>query len=345
MGALHVERNNWQKALDYYQQAVILDPNLAETHRNLARIWEELGDNNKALEYFCRAVDLDPQTLDSEDYFNFGKELYQEGKIKEASILFIHGIELNPLAKRELAQLVQMLEKLEEWQQAVVYYHQLMSLLQKSDRSYSSSCEPEDSCYSTLSLHKKPISKLLSSSKYSFSNKVIAKNTQTNIPCLPQNTTRKLLPSVESKPIERDSTTINLSLPNTTEAFATRPDSALSWNNLGSIYAQKKQWTKAVSCYQEALQLDSSFVKSYRNLARVYNNIGEQLKAALYWYESFRLEPDLVKPLEYFSLAQKLIEYQQNDKAIACLRRTIELDPDFNLARLTLDRLLESNVS
>ena len=336
VGALYLDREDWHKALDYYQQAVILDPNLSRAYSSLAQIWEELEDPEKALECFCRAIDLDPTILEAEAYFKFGKELYEQGKIKEASILFIHGVESSPKAEAELSQLVQMLEELGEWQQAVIYYRQLMSL---SHGNKDSEIEPNRSRDSSI---EKPIKKLLSGSK-SFATKVVAKNTQTEIPLLPQNTAQKLLPDVES-PVVNNSTVVDVSTQHPIKPQSERPDSALSWNNMGSIYAQKKQWTKAISCYQEALQLEPEFAKSYRNLARVYNHTGEELKAILYWYESFILEPDMVKSAEYFTLATKLIKYQQYQKAIACLRRAVELKPDFEQAQVTLDKILQETI-
>jgi tetratricopeptide (TPR) repeat protein len=330
LGTLYADRKDWQKALDYYQQAVILDPNLAVTYRNLAKVWEELGNTKNALECFCRAIDLDPTILKPEDYFSFGKELYQQGKLKEASIVLINGIKLNPDASEELALLVQILEELQEWQQAVIYYHQLISC-PKSKQNYALSSQP------------KPIKKLLSGSKSkSFSHKMIAKNTRTDIPVLGRNLGQKLLPQVTSKAVEPDSTstTVNLLAPNP----AKKPDSARSWNNLGSVYAQKQQWAKAISCYQEALELEPNLAKAYRNLARVYQKTGEDLKAALYWYEAFTFEPNVVTAKEYFNLATTLLQYQQLDKAIACLHRTIELNPDCDRAHSALNQLLASRI-
>ena len=337
VGTVYAEREEWHQALDYYQQAVILDPNLAGTHRNLAQVWEELGDTDKALESFCRAIDLDPTTLTPEEYFDFGKELYQQGKVKEASILFTHGVELNPQAETELAQLVQMLEELEEWQQAVVYYHRLISLPEPdSDRAKSD-------------LSSKPIRRLLSNSKNKTrlqTPKIVAKTTQTEIPLLSQDVAQQLLPKVQST---ADTTTASPQLTRNSADLASdiaatelKPDSAVSWNNLGSLYAQKQQWAKALRCYEESLQLEPKFVKSYRNLARVYSNIGEHLKAALCWYEAFTLEPDLVKPEEYFNLASQFLQHQQIERAIACLRRTIDLEPNFERAYLTLGKVLET---
>ena len=319
LGTLYADREDWHKALDYYQQAAILDPDSAITYRNLAKVWEELADTEKALECFCRAINLDPTTLASEDYFSFAQELYQQGKLKEASILLINGIKLNPQAE-ELSLLVNILEELEEWQQAVVYYHQLISLP-----------DPKQDCI--LPAQKKPIRKLLSNSKSkSVPIKLAAKNTYNDIPSLPQNAAQKLLSKVEFP-----STNNNVPVANVSQ----RPDSAFSWNNLGSIYAQKKQWDKAISCYQEALWLEPNFAKSYRNLARVYHHTGEELKAVLYWYEAFTFEPDVVQAQEYFNLAEKLLLYQQKDKAIACLHRTVELDPNCHRAAAILSELLE----
>lgn len=332
VGALYLEREDWQKALDYYQQAVILDPELAEAYSSLAQIWEELEDAQKALECFCRAIDLDPTILSADAYFKFGRELYEQGKVKEASILFIHGVKSNPLAKAELSELVKILEELEEWEQAVKYYHQLMSL----SKSQAGKIKQSDRHI----LAQKPIRKLLSGSNLAI--ETVAKNKTNTL--LPANNAQKLLNKVESS-AETNSQVVELSKPNTTHMPSEQPDSALSWNNLGSVYAQKKQWAKAISCYQEALQLDSHFAKSYRNLARVYHNTGEKLKAALYWYESFTLEPNSVKAEEYLTLATKLIDHQQQDKAIACLHRAIKLQPDLQQARSTLDKLLNKTVN
>ena len=349
LGSFYAEQKNWQQALDYYQQAVILDPSLAGVYRNLAQVWEELGDSNQALECLCQAVNLEPETLTAQEYFSFGQELYQQGKIKEASIFYTHGVELNPQAESELGQLVKILEELEEWQQAVIYYHRLLAL---SDDSL----EHQDT-----SDHKKPIKNLLSRSK--------SKSRTKNAIALHQALQRRMIPGQSSSRvgshhqsdnaapslIEADSNvnssaskllpeakTNNIELGIKSQSETKQPDSAVSWNNLGSLYAQKQQWTRAISCYQEAVELDPNLSKAYRNLARVYSNMGKDLQATLCWYEAFTLEVEQIKPEEHFLLAKKLLQQQQVDKAIACLRRTVLLKPDFNQAYLILGKLFES---
>ena len=349
LGSFYAEQKNWQQALDYYQQAVILDPSLAGAYRSLAQVWEELGDNNQALECLCQAVNLEPERLTAQEYFSFGQELYQQGKIKEASIFYTHGVELNPQAESELAQLVKILEELEEWQQAVIYYHKLLAL---SDDSLA------DQNKQNKFDNNKPIKNLLSGSKSksrtknaialnkTIQRRIAAKSSSTVGDHQSDNTAPSLIkadPTVNSpasKLLPEAKTNIELGVKLQSEIK--QPDSAISWNNLGSLYAQKQQWTKAISCYQEAVELDPNLSKTYRNLARVYSKTGKDLQANLCWYEAFTLEAEQVKPEEHFLLAKKLLQHQEVDKAIACLRRTVLLKPDFNRAYLILAKLFES---
>ena len=340
LGSFYAEQQNWQQAVEYYQQAVILDPDLAGAYRSLAQVWEELGDSVRALECFCQAVNLEPEILSSREYFNFGRELYQQGRVKEASIFYTHGVKLDPQAKSELAQLVKMLEELQEWQQAVIYYHQLISL--EKDENPSTT---ED---------RKPIKNLLAHSKLKSSRTNAKHSTVKRSPKLDSdrplaissssNSVPKLLPT-SSNPklaIVKDSSEKS-PIPSTIvpKIQGDRLPTATSWNNVGSLYAQRQQWLKAISCYQEAIELDPKLAKTYRNLARVYSKTGELRKAYLCCYKAYTLEPDKVKAAEYFSLAKNLLQQSEINKAIACLQRTVELQPDFKRAYLILGKLFE----
>ena len=324
LGSFYAEQKDWEQALDYFQQAVILDPKFAGAYRSLAQVWEELGDNDRALECLCQAVNLEPEKLTAPEYFSFGQKLHQQGKIKEASIFYTQGIKLHPHAKSELAQLVKMLEQLGEWQQAVAYYHQLISLSSDRPESNLSSDKPiKNLLFRSRSKIKSPgnVPDRFQSDKVERSLKVIS-SSAINVPQLSPAEDRS-----QSARTERDS--------------SVKQPSAASWNNLGSQYAQKQQWAKAVSCYQEAIQLEPNLGKIYRNLARVYDKIGQKTKANLCWYKSLTVEP-ATKPEAYFDLAKNLLEQSQVEQAIACLRRVVELKPDFKKAYLILGKLLET---
>ena len=312
LGSFYAEQKNWRQALDYYQQAVIIEPNLAGAYRSLAKVWEELSEHEQALECLCQAINLEPEQFSASEYFNFGDRLYQQKKLKEASIFYTHGVKLDPQATR-LTKLIKMLEELKDWQQAVVFYHKLMSL---------SNQESPQACLAT----DKPIKNLLSKSNISKATPIGQLVTST-----PSDAVPKLLAEPRSK------------LATSVKPKATKqPTSAISWNNLGSSYAQKQQWLKAIGCYHEAIELNPKLSKTYRNLARVYAKLGKKEQAVLSWYEAFHLEADSFKPEEHFALAQKLIHLQQESKAIACLQNSLKQNPNYKAAKSLLDQLLQS---
>ncbi|MEL6929517.1 MAG: tetratricopeptide repeat protein [Cyanobacteria bacterium J06600_6] len=314
LGSFHAEQKNWQQALDYYQQAVIIDPSLAGAYRNLAQVWEELGHTEPALECLCQAVNLEPEMLSAGEYFSFADRLIQQKKLKEASIFLIQGVKLEP-QEDKLSQLVKLLEDLEEWQQAVVFYHQLISLSNGESPVANSAAN-------------KPIKNLLAGSRSQTKAKAKAGakvKTAKAIASSSKSAPPQLLPKLKNQSTAK-----------------MRPDSATSWNNLGSSYAQKQQWVKAISCYQEAIELDPKLSKTYRNLARVYQKTDKQEQAMLCWYEAFKLKPNSVKPEEHFSLAQRLLKIGQRERAIACLRNAVAHKPNFAQASLMLKKLLGS---
>ena len=350
LGSFYAEQQNWQQAVEHYQQAVILNPNLAGAYRSLAQVWEELGDSVRALECFCQAVNLEPEVLTSQEYFNFGKELYRQGKVKEASIFYTHGVKLDPKAKSELAQLVKMLEEIKEWQQAVVYYHQLISLKDDSHLPKTEDRKPIKKLLAHSKLKSKQKAKSLPPSANRRQVKAILPSSDSIPRLLPNSSNPKLTKSEEvssqggiSLTIVKDS--FEESQTSTVKTVPKLPSdrqpTANSWNNLGSLYAQKQQWLKAISCYQEAIQLDPKLARIYRNLARVYHKTGELRKAYLCCYKAYTLESEKVTAAEYFNLAKHLLQHSETKSAIACLQRTVELRSDFKRAYLILGKLFE----
>ncbi|GAB4531969.1 MAG: hypothetical protein Tsb0014_15970 [Pleurocapsa sp.] len=328
LGSYYAEQENWELAIEYYHQALAIKPNLAGIHRSLALIWEELGKTEKAVECLCQAITLEPKTLAPQDYFVFGNKLYEEKRYKEASVFYIQGIKLKPDAKEELARLVDILETIGEWQDAAEYYRQLINL-------QTNKAQTEN-----LLVHNKPIKRLLGKIA-----KPLLSSTQTNnTPLLSQSPPRKsqhqlAVTKDRKQQLEAKQST---SIQTQNNHLKTQPESATSWNNLGSFYAKKQQWQKAISCYQEAIQLDSNFSKTYRNLARVYAKIGQSEKAADCWYEAFSLEPNNATSQDHYYLGKTLWQQEKIEKAIACFRRTIQLKPEFSDVYFSLGAIFKA---
>ncbi|MDR9402987.1 MAG: tetratricopeptide repeat protein [Halothece sp. Uz-M2-17] len=104
---------------------------------------------------------------------------------------------------------------------------------------------------------------------------------------------------------------------------------AVTYNNLASIYARQKQWQKALSCYQQALQLQPKESKTYRNLGRLWTQLGDENRAGDSWFRAYSLTRNQVSVEEHIQLGDRLLKNNQIEKAIACYRRSLEPNPDY----------------
>lgn len=325
IGSFYAEQCNWQQAISYYEKAITLKPDLPGVYRNLAQIWEEIGETARALEYLCQAVNLEPKTLTAAEYFSFGRELYRQGHKQKASIFYTHGVNLNPYEREGLKKLINILEELGNWQQAATYNDRLSGLQKTAETD------------NNLQFIDKPIKNLLSRKTKALLSGTNNKNPQALPPKERAITSKVLLPAAEPA-TEQLSTNKELD----PELTNRQPESAISWNNLGSLYAKKQHWQKAISCYQEALQLDAKSSQTYRNLAKIYTTMGQTEKALDCWYEAFSLEPKSFRLENHLNLAKSLLKRKKVPQAIACLRQTIQLKPDCIEAYLILGEIFKT---
>ncbi|MCC3571028.1 MAG: tetratricopeptide repeat protein [Microcoleus sp. PH2017_40_RAT_O_B] len=113
------------------------------------------------------------------------------------------------------------------------------------------------------------------------------------------------------------------------KAIEIQPDYAAALANLGSIYAQKQSWEEAISYYQKAIEIQPDFAGVYRNLARIFSQIDKLEEAAECSYLGLILEPGKATAEEFLSLGNSLLEQGNQDRAIICYRRAIDLNSSF----------------
>ena len=62
-------------------------------------------------------------------------------------------------------------------------------------------------------------------------------------------------------------------------ALAIDPNCATIYANLGSFYAEQKNWQQALDYYQQAVILDPNLAGAYRSLAQVWEELGDSTQA------------------------------------------------------------------
>lgn len=113
------------------------------------------------------------------------------------------------------------------------------------------------------------------------------------------------------------------------KAIEIQPNYAAALANLGSIYAQQQSWEEAISYYQKAIEIQPNFAGVYRNLARIFSQIDKLEEATECSYLALILEPGKATVEEFLSLGNSLLEQGNQDRAIICYRRAIDLNSSF----------------
>lgn len=98
---------------------------------------------------------------------------------------------------------------------------------------------------------------------------------------------------------------------------------AAAYNRLGILYAKQENFSEAVECFEIAQSLEPS-VNNLHNVGLIYYNTGEYTKAALAFEQALEIDDGLAsRHIAYAKVQEKLGDYK---KTIKALERAIEIE-------------------
>ena len=102
-------KGDFPKAIEMYQQALLLDPNLYEAALFIGDVYFKSADQQKAGEWFARAVQINPDRETAYRYW--GDSLMKQGKVTEAGDKFVEAFIAEPYNRLARAGFVQWGER------------------------------------------------------------------------------------------------------------------------------------------------------------------------------------------------------------------------------------------
>jgi superkiller protein 3 len=100
-GYAYNNKGDYDKAIEYYNKAIELNPDYAVAYYNLGNVYNNKGDYgkaieyyNKAIEYYNKAIELNPDSVDA--YNNLGIAYNIKSDDDKAIEYYNKAIELNP---------------------------------------------------------------------------------------------------------------------------------------------------------------------------------------------------------------------------------------------------------
>lgn len=100
---------NFSKAIEMYQRALLLDPNLYEAALFIGDVYFKNADQPKAGEWFARAIQINPDRETAYRYW--GDSLMKQGKVTEAGDKFVEAFIAEPYNRLARAGFVQWGER------------------------------------------------------------------------------------------------------------------------------------------------------------------------------------------------------------------------------------------
>jgi len=94
LGIAAAESGHYQKAVDYYRQALEINPEYAAAHYNLGNAYLALKKYDRAEAAFRRAVELDRHLVQA--YLNWGNLYLETGRFEQAERVLQQGVNQNP---------------------------------------------------------------------------------------------------------------------------------------------------------------------------------------------------------------------------------------------------------
>ncbi len=309
LGDAHQRLGQFASAIGYYGQAIALKPDYPEAYANLGTLYAQQKQWQQALDYYHKALELKPDFAGV--YKHLARVWHNLGQPQKAQQMLAQAQQVEsqpptPSSAPELFNLGEQARQRGNLEQALKYYQQAVQLAPNWKSAYQrlAAITEKMGLWQESTIYYRQLLQLKDSP---------------DRPVLPSARKQLLLPATATLPAK---------------------DSAEYQASLGNSSAKQQQWQAAILHYQKAIELNPKLAVAYRNLGRVYHQIGKIEQATSYWLQAMELETQGLQADEYFQLANNLVRQGKSPPAITCYRRAIQLQPTLIEAYLQLGKLL-----
>lgn len=121
---------DYEKAIEAYEETIMLKPKSAEAHFNLGVAYGKVGDKEKAIQSFKNTIQLSPDS--AEAHCNLGFNYKDLGNLSDAAISFREAIRIRPGYARAIWNLGMVHVEMGDLDDALKQYHALQAIDQKN---------------------------------------------------------------------------------------------------------------------------------------------------------------------------------------------------------------------
>ena len=367
LGSLSCKQQQWQLAIDYFQQAIAINSRCGSAYRNLARVYKKLGQQRLMLDCWFTALQIEPERANVGEYCNLAQMMVALGDRDRAIACYRQVLELDPQSASVYLKLAELLieepqPQIKVLQQGLKYFPRHGKLNLRLGQLLESQNAVEAIAHYRRAIEARPQdwrayfnlgNALTKQQKYNAAVECYQQVCQLQPDYLP---TYLKLAQVQSA-IAQWSAVVRvcqrgLSLDSQQEPLYSLlgvallqlqrypaaikvyacclkldPENTDSYRNLGLALMAEQRWSEAVSSYRQVVERSAN-CSDWRQLGEAAAQAGDWKTSAIAWKAAVKLQPE--EPWSYHHLGVASIKLEKWHKASQALQRSIDLNPDFS---------------
>ena len=366
LGSLSCKQQQWQLAIDYFQQALAIDTRCGSAYRNLARVYKKLGQQRLMLDCWFTALQIEPERANVVELCNLARMMAEIGCRDRAVTCYRQALILDPQSASVYLQLAELL--IEEPQRGIAVLQQGLKYFPRHGElnlRLGQLLEPQDVlqaiAYYRRAIEARPQdwrayfnlgNALTKQQKYDAAIDCYQQVCQLQPDYLPtylqlaqaQSATAQwsavvrvcqqgLSLNPQQEPLYNLLGAALIQLQQYETAIKVYacclkldPENTDSYRNLGLALMAEQRWSEAVSCYRQVLERKPNCL-DWRQLGEAAAQAEDWKTSAIAWTAAVKLQPE--EPWSYHHLGVALMKLEKWYEASQALQRSIDLNPDF----------------
>ncbi|MBL8419215.1 MAG: tetratricopeptide repeat protein [Dechloromonas sp.] len=306
-GNIHLALNDPEGALGAYTTAITLDPDYAAGHYNVGHAYLRLKEHEAARAAYEKAIALKPDFADA--HVALGFVLEEQSKFESAIKCYRRALEISPNYARVYGNLGNSFQSIGRLEEAAANYRKALQI------------NPQ-----LTELHIK-LGQIL---RVQDKRDVAINCFDAALKLDPENGEAHLLLGITF----RETAKLDDAVGCLRRAISINPDNPEIHISLGDTYNDLGQAGNAITSYQRALKINPDHAVAHSNLGNVHLALGAFDDAIICYRRAIEIQPDLAAAHSNLGAALKDIGYPI--ESLTSTRRALEIIPGLNAARSNL---------
>ena len=297
-GACFAGMKDFDSAINFYRNAIEINPKYYKAYYNLGGALQELGELDAAVRSYKKSISIQPKYAEAHN--NLGNVYRQQGHLDEALDSYSSAIQISPEFIEALYSLGLTLEGLDRIDEAIEKFKQV--LIFKPDFAelhinLGVILQQQNQNDEALECFKRAIEIM--------PNSVEANNNLGNI-------FREKNILDEAKFFYK-------------KAISLKPSFFEAVFNLGVIYQEQNQFKKALDSYQKTLVIKHDHIEALNNIGATLKELGMFEESINSLKKALHLNPDYLEA--NYNLGSTYLELKQFNRALEQFKKTLSLNP------------------